>query len=182
MRMLKCWQELSGYKQFVKEKWQSLEVEGWGSYVLREKLKLIKTTLKDWHSIHAKNIPGKIEGLKVRLSVLDGQVDDGGLSLEELEEMRNITHDIHSLSHVSASINWQQARSRWLKGGDANSKFFHTLLANRHRRNSIVTLKVNGNLVEGVQPIQNVVFSHFKEHLRLKTFQDQGLKIYYSSN
>ena len=164
VRMLKCWQDLSGYKKFVKEKWQSLEVEGWGGFVLREKLKLIKTALKDWHSIHAKNLPGKIEGLKVRLSVLDGQADDGGLSQEELEEMRNITHDIHSLSRVSASINWQQARSRWLKDGDANSKFFHSLLANRHRRNSILTLKVNGNLVEGVQPIQNVVFSHFKEH------------------
>jgi len=106
--------------------------------------------------------------------VLDDQVDDGGLSLEELEEMRNITHDIHSLSRVSASINWQQARSRWLKDGDANSKFFHTLLSNRHRRNSIVTLKVNGNLVEGAQPIQNVVFSHFKEYFAAQNFPRPG--------
>jgi len=79
VRMLKCWQELTGYKQFVKEKWQSLEVEGWGVYVLREKLKMIKMALKDWHSIHAKNVPGKIEVLKNRLFVLDDQVDDGGL-------------------------------------------------------------------------------------------------------
>jgi len=67
---------------------------------------LINAALKEWHSVHAKNILGKIEGLKNRLSELDDQVDEGGLSVEELDEMRNITHDIHSLSHVSASITW----------------------------------------------------------------------------
>jgi len=80
--MLKCWQDMSGYKQFVKEKWQSLHIEGWGGYVLREKLKLIKVALKKWHSIHAKNLLGKIDGLKIRLSELDDQVDNGGLSEE----------------------------------------------------------------------------------------------------
>jgi len=84
--------------------------------------------------------------------------------VEELEEMRNITHDIHSLSRVSASITWQQSRTRWLKDGDANSKYFHSILAGCRRRNSIVSLLVNGTLVEGVQPIRNTIFSHFKDH------------------
>ena len=104
VRMLKCWQELPGYTQFVKEKWRTLQIKGWGGYVLHEKLKLINAALKEWHSVHAKNILGKIEDLKNRLSELDDQVDEGGLSVEELDEMRNITYDIHSLSRVSASI------------------------------------------------------------------------------
>lgn len=174
LRMLKCWQDLSGYKQFVKEKWKSLEVEGWGGYVIREKLKLIKSALKEWHSVHAKNIPGKIDGFKNRLSELDDQVEVGGLSVEELEEMRNITHDIHSLSRVSASIAWQQSRSRWLKEGDANSKYFHSILSSRRRRNSIVSLMVNDNLVEGVQPIRHVVFSHFKNHFAAPNISRPG--------
>jgi len=130
--------------------------------------------LKEWHSVHAKNIPGKIEGLKNRLSKLDDQVDDGGLSVEELEEMRNITHDIHSLSRVSATITWQQSRSRWLKDGDANSKYFHSMLSSRRRRNSIVSLMVNGNLVEGVLPIRNAVFSHFQEHFAAQNILRPG--------
>ena len=32
------------------------------------------------------------------------------------------------------------------------------------RRNAIVSLMVNGDLVEGVQPIRHAVFSHFKDH------------------
>ena len=108
--MLKCWQEMSGYKQFVKEKWHSFQLEGWGGIVLREKLKLIKSALKEWHSVHAQNIPGRIDSLKVRLSVFDGKGQDGELTTDEIEEMRGITHDIHSLSRIHTSINWQQSR------------------------------------------------------------------------
>ena len=53
LRMLKCWELLPGYKSFVCNKWQSLHVDGWGGFVLKEKLKLIKLALKDWHQSHA---------------------------------------------------------------------------------------------------------------------------------
>jgi len=52
----------------------------------------------------------------------------------------------------------------WLKDGDANSRYFHSILSSLQRRNSIVALMVNGTLVEGVLPIRNAVFSHFKDH------------------
>jgi len=162
--MLKCWQDLTGYKKFVIEKWQSFQVEGWGGYVLREKLKQIKVALKEWHSIHTKNIPGRIDVLKHRLSKLDEGGEAGTLSEGEIQEMWSITNDIHCLSRASASISWQQSRIRWLKDGDENSKYFHSALVRRRRRNAIVSLVVNGTLVEGVQPIRNAVFSHFRDH------------------
>jgi len=111
---------------------------------------------------------------KNRLSELDDQVDEGGLSMEELEEMRNTTHDIHSLSRVSASITWQQSRTHWLKDEDANSKYFHSILSSRRRRNSIVSLLVNGTLVEGVQPIRNAIFSHFRDHFAVQNTSRLG--------
>jgi hypothetical protein len=82
--MLKCWQELSWYKQFVLENWHSYQITGWGGFVLREKLKLIKSALKEWHSLHVRNIPGKIVALKNRLSKLDEDGEDGGLSSDEV--------------------------------------------------------------------------------------------------
>jgi exonuclease III len=51
-RFLKCWSDLPGYKKFVSEKWKSLQVDGWGGYVLKEKFKLIKFALKEWHASH----------------------------------------------------------------------------------------------------------------------------------
>lgn len=45
--ILNCWREVSGYAEFVKNNWNSLRVDGWGSFVLKEKLKLIKQKLKE---------------------------------------------------------------------------------------------------------------------------------------
>jgi len=61
-----------------------------------------------------------------------------------------------------------------LKDGDANSKYFHSILSSRRRRNSIVSLLVNSTLVEGVQPIQNAIFSHFRDHFVVQNTSRPG--------
>jgi exonuclease III len=45
-RMLKCWVDVPGYKDFMSSRWRQLHVNGWGGYVLKEKLKLIKVALR----------------------------------------------------------------------------------------------------------------------------------------
>jgi hypothetical protein len=97
----------------------------------------MKGALKEWHAAHAQNLSSRIDSLKVRLSALDLKGEQDTLSEAEVEELHGVTNDIHSLSRLQASINWQQSRSRWLKEGDANSKYFHSLLASRRRENSI---------------------------------------------
>ena len=61
-----------------------------------------------------------------------------------------------------------------MKDGDANSKYFHSILSSRRRRNSIVSLLINGTLVEGVQPIQNAIFSHFRDHFAVQNTSRTG--------
>jgi hypothetical protein len=51
--MLKCWKDIPGYHVFVSDKWKALQVDGWGGFVLKEKLKLTNAALKDWHMTHA---------------------------------------------------------------------------------------------------------------------------------
>ncbi|CAJ2657018.1 unnamed protein product [Trifolium pratense] len=165
-RMLKCWKDVPGYHSFVKERWNSLQVDGWGGYVLKEKLKLIKAGLKEWHRAHTQNLPSRIETLKARLSALDEKGEEEALSEEELVEFQGVSVDIHSLSRLHASISWQQSRSLWLKDGDANSKYFHSVLASRHRRNAMSVIQVDGVTLEGVEPIRQAVFSHFESHFK----------------
>lgn len=39
-QMLRCWEKMEGYKDYVKETWRNTEVVGWKGFVLKEKLKM----------------------------------------------------------------------------------------------------------------------------------------------
>jgi hypothetical protein len=66
--MLKCWSEFPGYNQFVRSKLQSFHLEGWGGFVLKEKLKHVKIALKDWHLTHSHNLQARFFLLKPKLT------------------------------------------------------------------------------------------------------------------
>ncbi|GAU50364.1 hypothetical protein TSUD_409370 [Trifolium subterraneum] len=165
-RMLKCWKDIPGYQQFVRDKWKAMQIVGWGGFVLKEKFKMIRLALKEWHAAHSQNLPGRIESLKVRLAALEVKGEAAVLSEAELEELHGLTTEIHSLSRRSASICWQQSRSLWLKEGDANSKYFHSVVASRRRGNAVSFIQVDGVTTEGVQPIRQAVFEHFASHFK----------------
>ncbi|MCH83336.1 endonuclease/exonuclease/phosphatase family protein [Trifolium medium] len=150
LRVLKCWQDIPGYKQFVIRKSNALHVEGWGGFVLKEKLKLIKLALKEWHTSHSRNIPEKIASLKERIAALDSKGEDDELTVDEVDELHSTTSDIHSLSRINKSICWQQSRLQWLRDGDANTQYFHSVLASRRRQNSLSSIMVDegGSLVK----------------------------------
>jgi hypothetical protein len=158
----------------VKERWRSFQVEGWGGFVMKEKLKMIKAALKDWHKAHAQNLPSRIESKKARLAALDLKGEEEDLSEVELAEFSGITSNIHSLSRLQASICWQQSRSLWLKEGDANSKYFHSVLTSRRRGNAISVIQVDGATLEGVVPIRQAVFSHFARHFKALNVERPG--------
>jgi hypothetical protein len=100
-----------GYQNFVRDKWHSLQVDSWGGHVLKEKMKLIKGSLREWHMAHFQNLPSRIDTLKARLSVLDANGELEALSEDELEDFHGISSDIHALSQLNASICWQQLRA-----------------------------------------------------------------------
>ncbi|CAJ2637549.1 unnamed protein product [Trifolium pratense] len=100
--------------------------------------------LKCWKDIPGYNM----------LSALDEKGEEEDLFEEELAEFHGVSLDIHSLSRLHASISWQQSRALWLKEGDANSKYFHLVLASRRRRNTMSVIQVDGVTLEGVTPIR----------------------------
>ncbi|GAU51343.1 hypothetical protein TSUD_13210 [Trifolium subterraneum] len=151
LRMLKCWKNVPGYDLFVKEKRNSLQVDGWGGFVLKEKHKMIKVALKEWHKSHVQNLPGKIDSLKTWLSDLDSKGEEEDLSVDEVEDMRGITSNIHSLSRLHASISC------------------------RRRGNTISSLQVDGATLEGVDLIRQAVFMHFASHFKASNVVRTGV-------
>jgi len=133
---------------------------------LKEKLKLLKLALKDWHQRHSRYLPARISTLKEKIATLDLKGETIELCGYEIEELHGFSDELFSLSRIHSSICWQQSRIHWLREGDANSKFFHGIMSNRRRRNSISFFFVNGELVERVQNVCNAVFNHFSTHFQ----------------
>jgi len=94
----------------VRDTWSSLQVSGWGSYVLKEKLKLMKLALKDWHQSHAQNLPARLLTLKDNITSLDLQGESTELTDGEIQELRGLSENLFSLSRIPSSICWQQSR------------------------------------------------------------------------
>ncbi|MCI42411.1 endonuclease/exonuclease/phosphatase family protein, partial [Trifolium medium] len=61
------------------------------------------------------------------------------------------------------------------KERDANSKYFHSVLASRWRRNSISSIQVGGDTLEGVTPIRQAVASHFASHFKAIDMERPGV-------
>ena len=166
LRLMKCCADYVGYAEFVCEKLNSFSLDGWGGHVLKMKLKMIKFCLKEWHQQHTKNIEGKILDVKNQISFLDTKGEEGDFSEAEVQETRELSVKLHSLSRVQTSMNWQKAMMNWVREGDANSKFFHNMMSSRQRRNSLQLIHVDGVLVKGVQNIRAAVLNHFTTHYR----------------
>jgi len=165
-QMLMCWENFAGYNNFVRDKWNSFQVEGWGGFVLKEKFKLIKLALREWHQTHSQNLPAKIATLKDRISSLDSKGESDVLLDSEVEDLHGCMEELFSLVQMNTSISWQQSRMQWLREGDANSKNFHGIMSSRKRRNAIPFFLVNDVLVEGVDNVRGAVFSHFSTHFQ----------------
>ncbi|MCI49342.1 endonuclease/exonuclease/phosphatase family protein, partial [Trifolium medium] len=59
--------------------------------------------------------------------------------------------------------------------GDANSKYFHSILASRRRGNSISSIQAGGVTLEGVNPIRQAVFTHFASHFKDTSVERHGV-------
>jgi len=110
---------------------------------------------------HSQNLSTQIAALKERMAILDGRGEFDELSVEECNELHDVSANLHSLSRLITSICWQQSRNQWLREGNANTKYFHSMLSSRRRRNAICSVLVNGVKVEGVHP--EAVFNHFAQ-------------------
>jgi len=175
-RMLKCWADLPGYESYVRDKWASYNVQGWGAYVLKEKIKILKGSLKEWHHNHSQNLVSRCGLLKERMSTLDIKGETFVLDEEEIIEIHDLSVNLHSLSRIQTNVCWQQARLKWLQEGDANTIFFNGIMSSRRCHNVIQLLQVDGIQIEGVHNIRGMVYTSFASHFRKANVMRPGVE------
>ena len=158
------WLKADGFKERVKEWWDSYIFYGTPSYVLASKLKALKGDLKKWNEEVFGNVGVKKNKLMSDLLELESLADFRPLTGVELQRKALIVADLERTSLLE-EISWRQkSRALWLREGDKNTKFFHQLANSNRRYNSISSLSINGVLSTDLDAISQCI-TNFYSHL-----------------
>ena len=132
------WLEVEGFPKVVEICWDQFHIIGSPSYVLAEKLNLLKFELKDWN----KNVFGHLDTLMAKLV-------EKLKFLDEKEQQLSLTRDdgverLELKKEIALVRNWIDIF--WMQRGNRNTKFFHRMTNNKRKFNAALNVKMNGQV------------------------------------
>ena len=143
-RFENMWLKFEGFKDLLRDWWQSLHFSGSYSFILASKLKALKGILKTWNKeVFGRVDQNKKEALSI-ISFWDDVEKEKELSLEEAEKREKAREDYKEWVDLE-EVSWRQkSREIWLKEGDRNTGFFQRMANSHRRRNSFSSISING--------------------------------------
>lgn len=109
-RFNNSWMTHDGFKEIVVEFWLNANVNGWKTYVVKEKLKNLKSVIRKWNSENFGDIDGKIKVLELAISDLDLTGEDGSLSESDVELRKVLFADLWKNMKDKESLLKQKSR------------------------------------------------------------------------
>ncbi|KAL8534496.1 hypothetical protein ACS0TY_010494 [Phlomoides rotata] len=156
------WIHHPSYKGLIEKVWFSSLKQGWAGFVLKEKLKELKTELKAWSRETFNGVDKRIEDKNDEIEKLDILDDTFRLEDEEISRRHDLLGDLMMETSWRESQLLQKSKLKWLKERDVNSIFFHNWVNRWHKSNEIIGLWKNNIWVESVQGVKQLVYEHFK--------------------
>jgi hypothetical protein len=164
-RVINGWLDHPEFLPFVEKSWKSFDVRGKKAYVLKEKFRLLKESLRKWNKEVFGILDLNIENTVKELNDIEGLL--GGDEVDvELTRREGLKKEFWSQLHFKESLLKQKSRMRWVKEGDSNSRFFHESIKSRRRRNQLVALKDGDHWVQGVEEVKGFVKNYFENNFK----------------
>jgi exonuclease III len=160
------WLNNKAFPKVVEEAWNSFQVSGSKGYVLKEKLKLLKGTIRQWNKDVYGKVDHKIEMITEEIETLELKCEFDGLEEADLLLRKEKFDNLWMLLKSKDCMEFQKSRSRWLREGDANSRFFHACVKSRKRSNSIVALKKGRSWLSHPVEVKAEVVDYFQNHFQ----------------
>ncbi|XP_058741999.1 uncharacterized protein LOC131614433 [Vicia villosa] len=161
------WFNNKDFLLFVEFEWKAIIISGRGDFVLKEKFRIIKERLKWWNI----TVFGKF----------DLEVEEGVRELNEADDCDVFDDEIQALKRIASSRLWlnlrikenmliQKSRLKWLNDGDSNSKYFHSVMKERRRRNHIGSITTPSGIIDEVGEVKEEVWRHFDSKFKEANF------------
>ncbi|KAL8546514.1 hypothetical protein ACS0TY_006307 [Phlomoides rotata] len=157
------------FKEYCEQKWNNYNVQGWKSFILKEKLKLLKAGLKTWSRDIFGEINQKMEVQKETIDKLDRFDEIFGLEEEEVIERNRVEAELKRNLIWHERFMHQKAKTKWIKEGDMNYGFYHGWINRRAKVNSIEGLMIDESWVESKDGVRSAVFDHFQNRFKSET-------------
>ncbi|GJW61477.1 putative RNA-directed DNA polymerase, eukaryota, reverse transcriptase zinc-binding domain protein [Tanacetum coccineum] len=163
-KLYNSWLLRDGFDDLIRSAWSSMENQSNDrSLMSHEKLRSIKGSIKQWHSnIKINDRNKRLEALN-DLKVIDKKIDDGSANENDRENRIKLLQDIDNLDNLEAHDLIQKAHIKWDIEGDENSKFFHGIINQKRRSQSITGIMHDGTWITDPSQIKDAFLNFFKE-------------------
>ncbi|KAK2426239.1 hypothetical protein P8452_40952 [Trifolium repens] len=162
------WLQNSSFNHLVLNNWGAHDLEGWMGFILKERLKRLKLVIKEWNGITYRRSEGDKQNLIDEILALDIKSETLGLIDDEVVKRKKLFEELWHLLKSMDAMAFQRSRSKWLKEGDLNSRYFHNCIKSRMHRNMMVALRTQHGWVEGPTQVREEVVSFFRNHFDIQ--------------
>jgi hypothetical protein len=159
------WTQHPGFKETVKCAWQKNVRKPNAAATISAKLKNVRQALKQWSKSISK-LSLLIENCEKVLKQVDDMEQARCLTVPESNFRKILKNHIIRLMSYKQQYWKKRCTERWIKFGDENSKFFHRLATERHRKNSIASItSTDGITVTEHEAKASILFQAYKNRL-----------------
>ncbi|XP_039141329.1 uncharacterized protein LOC120278666 [Dioscorea cayenensis subsp. rotundata] len=163
-RFEQAWCLSENFDSLIRDWWGSLHPCGCGAFILAKKIARIRASLKSSAKFEFGSIKLKKLGLLHDLDLLDHAREARTLTPLEVNADINLKTELGVILKQE-EIYWKQrARMNWIKEGDENTRFFHSVANGRRNRNFIPWVLQDNTRVEDIDGIGKT-FTSFYQNL-----------------
>ncbi|KAL8481255.1 hypothetical protein ACS0TY_027688 [Phlomoides rotata] len=139
-KLFNGWLKKKSFVDLVESKWNEYDFRGWTAFRLKEKLKALKTNIRQWSKAHIGNKEANISYMTAEIQKLDAIDDTLSLEEEKIYTRNQLMKKLSTVMNRREAELIQKAKVRWAKDGNANSALFHRVINQRTYRNNITGL------------------------------------------